>query len=333
MTDPAPGARDRARAISIDEGRFLDINGLPQWLTLLGADLANPALMILSGPGAAFSRLAMFFAPWEAQFTLVQWDQPGAGSTWARNGDAATGALSLDRLVRDGLEAAEQALRRLSARRLVLLGLSGGSILGLRMIQARPDLFSAYVGSGQVVHWARQEALSYQMVLTRARGAGDADAVAELEAIGPPPYETMASEVVKSKYAGALTAAEQAALAGLDPSVMASAAAPPPGASWVPEGLDPPDQRARAMACWQQLRDEIVAFDAYGLGQAFAAPVVFLQGEDDAYTVSSLVRDYADWIQAPLKRYVPVEGGGHSVMFLRERFLELLARHVRPLAT
>jgi pimeloyl-ACP methyl ester carboxylesterase len=326
MTDPVPGARTRA---PIDQGMFLDIHGVPQWVTLRGADRANPLLMLLTGPGVAFSRLARFFAPWEAAFTLVQWDQPGAGSTWARNGDE---ALSLARLVRDGLEVAEQALARLGASRLVLLGASAGSIVGLMMLKARPELFSAYVGTGQVVHWARQEALSWAMVLEAVRARGDAAAIAELEQIGAPPYASSAPEVIKSKYAGAVTEAEQAVFAGLHPSIMASAAAPPDGANWVARGLEPPDQRMRAMACWEVLRQEIGRFDAYALGRRFEAPMVFLQGTEDAYTVSSLVRDYAEWLDAPLKRYVPVEGGGHSALFLRERFGELLVRHARPLA-
>ena len=79
MTDPRAGARGGARAI--DQGLFLDIDGLPQWVTLRGRDLANPALMILPGPGGAFTSWAAFFAPWETAFTLVQWDQPGGGAT------------------------------------------------------------------------------------------------------------------------------------------------------------------------------------------------------------------------------------------------------------
>lgn len=328
MTDPASGAPARASSSSIEQGLFLDIDGMPQWVTLRGADLANPALMILTGPGAAFSRLAPFFAPWERELTLVQWDQPGGGSTWARSGDV--GELSYARLVRDGVAVAEQALARLGARRLVLLGVSGGSILGLMMLKARPDLFSAYVGTGQIVDWARQETLSYQAVLSTARARGEEAAVAELEGIGPPPYAQIGAELIKTKYAGALTPAELAVVTSLDPPLMAP---PPAGASWIPDGLPAHDPRERGMAVYQAMRAEIAAFDAYALGRRFEAPVVFLQGAEDAYTVPELVREYADWIEAPAKAYVEIEGGGHSALFLRERFLELLVRHVRPLAT
>ena len=201
MTDPRAGAHGRAR--SIDRGLFLDIGGLPQWVTLRGQGVANPALMIVGGPGAAFTRWAPFFEPWEAAFTLVQWDQPGGGATWARSGDEATGPITLHRLVRDGLAVAEQALAILGARKLILLGMSGGSIVGLMMAKARPDLFAAYVGTGQFTHWARQDALSYARVLRQAPASGDSAAALALEALGPPPYPDTASDAIKSRYAGA----------------------------------------------------------------------------------------------------------------------------------
>ncbi len=316
----------------IDLGVFVPINGVDQWLTLRGVDVRNPPLLIVGGPGAAFSRLAPFFAPWEASFTLVQWDQPGGGATWARNGDEGTGPLSLERLMADAIVVTQWVLSRLGAERLVLLGLSGGSILGLMMIRARPDMFSVYVSGGQVVNWARQEAMSYAMVLDRAHAEGDAAAINELEQLGPPPWPDTAADAVKSKYAGALTPAEREAFAALDPSVMAAVDAPPQGASWRPPGLEQPDGRARAMAAYDELRPEILAFDALTLGSNFQVPMIFIQGDQDAYTPTSLVQAYEEEIQAPLKTVAIIEGGGHAVVFMRDAFLSRLLADVRPLA-
>src|SRR5438094_314593 len=112
---------------------------------------------------------------------------PCAGATQSKNGDERTGRISFDRLARDGVAVVETARERLHTKKVIVLALSGGTIVGLNMVNQRPDLFSAYVGSGQIVDWARQAALSYARVLERARTAKDAKAVAELEAIGPPP--------------------------------------------------------------------------------------------------------------------------------------------------
>ncbi len=312
--------------VALEDGQFAEINGEPQWLTIRGADRRNPVVMILNGPGAAFSRMAPFFAPWERDFTLLQWDQPGAGGTLAKNG--MPDSLTFDRLVRDGLAVAEFALTRLSKSKLVLLGISGGSVLGLRMAKARPDLFSAYVGTGQIVNWARQEALGYALALADARARNDATAIAELEKIGPPPYADTMSDFIKSKYVNALTPAEQAVFASLSPEMLAALNAPPPGVSYAPPDLPAPNMMESAMKAFAAWRPQLQSFDADTLGHDFALPMHFFQGDRDLYTVTSEVEAYAAAIAAPRKSFSLLEGGGHSAIFLRDAFLGLLKQHV-----
>ena len=312
----------------IDEGRFVLVNGVEQWITIRGQSRTNPVLFMISGPGVAFSRLALFFAPWERDYTLVQWDQPGAGATASRNAGT-QGAISFERLTRDGLAVAEFIRSHLQPDRMVLLGISGGSIVALNMVTRRPDLFAAYVGTGQIVDWARQEALSYEMVMAQARARGDEAAVAELTALGSPPYDDLAKDVVKSKYASAPTAAEHAVFAGLDPAVAEAMRTPPPEATYVPRGLPAIDQRAQALEVYRELRHEMVAFDARVIGVDFSIPMFFIQGEHDAYTATSEVQAYCDELRAPAKQVVVVKGGGHSTVFLRDAFLAALNRLLR----
>ena len=71
----------------IAEGRFVELGGIPQWITIRGEDRANPVLLILAGgPGNSLVPLAPLFRAWERDFTVVQWDQRGAGRTYGRNG-------------------------------------------------------------------------------------------------------------------------------------------------------------------------------------------------------------------------------------------------------
>ncbi len=321
MSSSSDGAR-------VDDGFFARVRGEDQWITLRGESPANPPLLILTGPGAAFSPMAPFFAPWEAAFTLAQWDQPGAGATFARNGEA---KLTLDRLAADAAAVAEIVLARLGAAKLIVLGVSGGSILGLKLARARPDLVSAFVGTGQIVHWARQQALGYDLALGAAKTRGDAAAVAALEGVGPPPYADLAAEMVFSQHANALTAAEQAAFAALDPQTAAALAAPPPGARYAPADLAPPAPRERALRGYLAVRDEIAAFDAWALGLDFEVPLLFLQGDLDHYTPTAEVAAYAAALAAPSARVVDVPGGGHSAVFMRGPFLQLLQAHAAPM--
>src|SRR5471032_1650909 len=50
MADQSGGAMTSANGpLAIDEGRFVDINGMPQWITIRGRDLSNPVLLLLHG--------------------------------------------------------------------------------------------------------------------------------------------------------------------------------------------------------------------------------------------------------------------------------------------
>jgi pimeloyl-ACP methyl ester carboxylesterase len=309
----------------IDEARFIDIHGTEQWVTLRGEDARNPALMSVTGAGAAFSRMAPVFAPWERDFTLVQWDQPGAGATCAKGG-IAPAPFTYGRLARDGIAVAEWAKARLGVP-LALFCISGGTVTGLTMIGAGPDLFGAYVGQGQVVVWAAHEQTSYDLMLARARAAGDAAMGAAIEEIGRPPWAEVEAELVKSKYANAMTPQEQAAI---DPAAMAAVRAPPEGASWVAKDLPPVDQFAASFAAYRAIRAELQAFKA---GRRFEVPMVLLQGAEDAHTTTPEVRAWAAEIEAPAVVYEELPEAGHMAVFLTDRLGELLRRIVRPLVS
>src|SRR5688572_31792001 len=66
---------------SIDEGMFVAINRLEQWIAIRGDDKRNPVLLwVHGGPGGGGGSFAMpMFREWERDYTVVQWDQPGAG--------------------------------------------------------------------------------------------------------------------------------------------------------------------------------------------------------------------------------------------------------------
>jgi pimeloyl-ACP methyl ester carboxylesterase len=72
----------------VDEKMFVRIGGIDQWITIKGDDRNNPVVLFLhGGPGDALSPFAdATYAGWEKDFTLVQWDQRGAGRTYGKSG-------------------------------------------------------------------------------------------------------------------------------------------------------------------------------------------------------------------------------------------------------
>ncbi len=316
---------------SIDEGLFVSINNMEQWVVLRGKDVDNPVLLIISGPGVALSSIAPYFEAWEQYFTLIHWDQPGAGATHSVSPEGQDN-LGIDRLVMDGLEVVEFVRRRLDVDKIVVLGGSAGSIVGLKMMQERPGYFSAYVGTGQFVNWLEQDTLSYELLLEKARQEGNDEAEQELLEIGPPPYADSSVDVIKSKYHSALTVAEMEVFPVLSALMGEALSNPPASANYIPKGVALENPRVLATAAYDAMRSELLAFDAYSLPMVFDMPIFFFQGDSDYYSVSSSVQAYEHEITAPIKKTVLIQGGGHSVIWLRERFLEELNRHLRPAA-
>lgn len=328
---PLPAAAQDT-PLAVEEGRFVEINGMQQWITIRGRDLGNPVLLILhGGPGFSTSFLAPLYADWERSFTIVQWDQPGSGATGLRNLGRPTGAMTVERYVRDAVTVTEWVRRRLGVRRVVLFGSSWGSLLGLELIHRRPDLFSAYVGTSQPVG-TRGALVGYQMALDAARRRGDEAGIAALTRIGPPPYRTFEDFMVRQIWSNppGLPPTPQQAAAGAE--VVQAMQSPRPGATYNVNLPVPPGYDGGLMAALRATWEEVWSWEASRLGRRFRVPIFIFQGEVDVNTPTSVAREWYDGIEAPLKRFEIVPGAGHDVMLFHAPLLRLLETYVRPVA-
>lgn len=305
----------------IDEARYVRIGGIDQWIQIHGQDLDNPVILFLhGGPGATLLPFSPLFQPWEKEFTVVQWDQRGAGRTLAASGDAIAASMSIKRMTEDGIEVAQYLRERLHKDRIVLLGLSWGTILGIRMIREHPELFYAYVGTGQVADYPEILALTHRLCLERARATGNDEAVKALEALGPPPYDTWDRIKVHFKWRDTLLTPESDHVTfSLTPDFTVS------------------DEYVRNRGYYRipslALYRAVQSTNLLALGTEFSVPVFIFEGNDDPETPAPLARAYFDAITAPRKEYVAFEGGHVVLMSAPDKFLAELVTRVRPLAT
>ncbi len=329
----AKAAAARALAITapngIDEAMFVGVGGIDQWVTVRGQDRSNPAIFFLhGGPGAAMSQFARLSVPLERDFVLVQWDQRGAGRTYGRNRRSPDAVGSLEQMTADGLELAQLLCAHLGKDRLILFGVSWGSVLGVHMVKARPDLFYAYVGAGQVVNMQQGEVAAYAQVMAKARARNDARRVAALEKSGPPPYTTMRQIMIQRRVAGAYEPH------GLSTMTLLMGLLTAPGYG-VRDMLDffAGAQATQRRFIGRDMSGPLLSIDLNALGTDFALPVFVLQGDQDDYTPAPLARAWFDAITAPAKTYVSIEGYGHMAAAVApERFRDELVEHVRSLA-
>jgi pimeloyl-ACP methyl ester carboxylesterase len=300
---------------------YVSIGGIDQWVQVGGADSANPILLYLhGGPGGTSVPASAAWRPWESHFNVVHWDQRGASRTFKRNGEDGCGPLSLGRIVADGLELTQYLLSTLRLPKVLLVGHSWGSAVGVHMVKRQPALFSAFVGTGQLVNMRRNEQVNYQRYLEQAERRGDAQALRALRDLGPPPFTRPDGLKIVREWADRLADGDGDAL---QPRPMPMSL--DFGRDDVPSLLQGMDYSRRALS------GDLLGIDLTSLGLAFEVPMFCFHGACDQHTPVELAEQYFERISAPHKEFVRFDGCHHFVAINRpELFLQQLLARVQP---
>ena len=284
---------------------YVPIGGIDQWVTIHGDDDTRPILLLVhGGPADAQSSFASAYAPYERDFVLVQWDQRGAGRTFAKYRDK-TPDMTLDRVVADGVEVAEQLKRRFPGRPLIVLGHSWGSIVATGMVQKRPDLFAAYVGTGQVASWAAGVNHQFDYLKARARETGDAAMLSSLEAIGRPDPSNITQYFTFSRpLRRHMNPSDTAWLTNLQALAKANG--------------ETDESIATASAgmtfSGQAFIQTMIREDLANTATRFSVPYCVIQGRHDHNTPTDAAKAYFDKVTAPKKHYAVIEDAGHFAL-------------------
>ncbi len=303
----------------INEAKYIDVNGAQQWITIRGQNRNAPVILFLhGGPAEANSEFAELYLPYEKKYVFAQWDQPGAGMTYIKAGDHQP-KLTLNGMADDGIAVAAYLRQELHAPKIILIGQDWGGVLGIRMIEKRPDLFSAFIGTGQIVGMMAGQRWQYQYALNRVTASHDEKMLSALKEVGAPPYRTLErygqfQNCCRNPFWPADDVAgiqRLQAMLAFSPSLT------------IPE----------AYGWYKALRTDEVKQDTFVMKMkdlrdtdtTFAVPVFFIQGANDNVTPTVLVADYERKIQAPVKRIDAVPNAGHFVIWTHpNEFLPLM---------
>jgi len=326
-------AEERAIASpnAINSLQSVRIGGIEQWIQVRGQDVNNPILLVIhGGPGAAFIPLASAFqGPWEKYFTVVEWDQRGAGKTYASNdGDLQRGTMNVPQMEHDTLDVVNYLRNRFHREKIFVLGHSWGSVLGLWLAHEHPETIYAYVGVGQVLDMQQNETLAYQETLQQARDRHNSQAIKDLEGIAPYPSATMNMDKVG-------TAKSWAA------ELLGPPAAADDGFLSITRIVSTPEYSLADdygfvrgyMLSAKTLLPDVMNIDLGKLGSDFHEPIFFFEGRQDPYCRPTLIWQYSQSIKAPQKEFVWFEKSGHFPFFEeQQKFIDELVQRVLPLA-
>ncbi len=306
-TAPFRDKRGREVPGSVATMRDAVIGGIEQRLWFRGADVSNPAVILLhGGPGTTEAPLFRHFnAELENAFLMVYWEQRGTGRSY--HASIAPESMTIDQFVRDLDEVVDLVRSRFHKDRVILLGHSWGSAIGVLYTARHPRKVAAYIGVGQVADMPEGERLSYEFALHEARRRDNDDAIEALEKIGPPPHtvkEMLTSRKWVERFGGSFHA-------DLSTGKLIWAALRTDEANVVDLIRFGRGNRFSLEHLWEEFR----TFDIDERLTRFDVPVIFMLGRHDWQVPAVLAAQYFERIQAPAKRLVWFEGSAHNPPF------------------
>jgi proline iminopeptidase len=325
-------ARKIVTANGVERLEKVTIGGIDQWVSIRGTDARNPVLLLIhGGPGYVSMPMSWWFTRgWEEYFTVVQWDQRGAGKTYLLNDPAAIGpTMTRERMLADAEELTTWIRRELGKEKIFVLGHSWGSYLGLELAKRHPNWLYAYIGVGQLTDGPESERRGWRFAMDAARRAGNAEAMGQLQAIAPyfPPGQNASLKDIYTQrrwldfYGGVMAhrngGSAESDLVNLSPDYSAGEIA------HIWDGNEFSERYLLA---------EVLSLDLTEIRQ-LNCPLIIFAGRYDVNVNSEVAAAWFAKVKAPSKQFVWFENSAHLPMTEEPgKFLISLVRYARSIA-
>jgi pimeloyl-ACP methyl ester carboxylesterase len=322
-------ANGQPLANSLSEKMRVNINGVEQGMFIKSRNIDNPVLLFVhGGPGMPEYWLTRWYPTGlEEHFTVVWWEQRGAGLSYSP--DIPPESMTAEQFIADTHAVTEYLRQRFGREKITLMAHSWGSYIGIQAAARYPELYTAYIGIGQISHQVESEQLAYAYALDFYKKAGDQKMVQKLEAAPPTltvplPAAYMSLRDPYMHGAGIGTTRQmKSVVSGL----------------FLPSFQFPEYTLAEKINLWRgkfysrssdfSLWDKMQATDLADVVTELALPVYFLEGRYDYTCAYPLARDYFDQLEAPVKGFYTFENSAHSPMFEEpQRTVEILLTDV-----
>ncbi len=292
---------------SVAELRQVTLNGRREWISIRGQDKRKPVLLFLAGGpgGSQMAAVRYDLAALEEHFVVVNWDQAGSGKSY--------GAMKIRDItpgiyIEDGFALTNYIREEFSQEKIYLVGESWGSALGIFLVDKAPELYHAFIGTGQMVSFLDTELMDYDLAMRLARERGDAKTVQTFEANGPPPYYgsdvTWKSAAYLQYLSGHMAANPEITNGGYNTFRDLFA-----GEYGI---FDKINYFRGIVDTFNHVYPQLYDIDLRRDYPAVDVPVYFFIGRHDINAPTSLAEEYYNLLDAPYKELVWFEHSGHS---------------------
>ncbi len=307
--EPLPGA--------VAELTSVELGGHEQTIMIRGRSDQNPVLLHLAGgPGGTDIGAMRADTSLEDDFVVVTWDQRGTGKSYGAIDPVET--FTLQQMVSDTIELSEYLRDRFDEERIYMHGQSWGSLLGVLAVQQRPDLYHAWIGSGQMVSPVETDTMFWEDTVAWAESVDDDALAASLRESGPPPYEDMLA------YEAALSHEHD-----WNPYPEFDGDKEMPFNLFVPENslMDQFNGLRAFLDTFSVLYPQLQDIDFRRDAAELEVPVYLILGAHEARGRAVLTEDWFEGLKAPAKELITFPHSGHRPTFEEpSRFAELMGR-------
>lgn len=292
---------------SIAELASVEIGGREQALMIRGYSTDNPVLLFLAGGpgGSEIGSMRNLSEGLEQDFVVATWDQAGTGKSVG----AFNPGMSVESTVADTIAVTNYLRERFDEEKVYLVGNSWGTILGVLAVKQDPELFHAFVGTGQMVSTVETDRMFYEDTLAWAGQGGNNALVETLRANGAPPYEDVL------KYEPALSHEHDwNAYPGQD-AIMKKGEMP----GNIMVGEYSLMEKLRLMGgmldTFSVLYPQLAGIDFRQSATSLDIPVYLVQGGHEARGRAIPAGEWFEMLRAPSKQLVVFEQSGHKPSF------------------
>ncbi len=291
---------------SIAKLESIEINGTELEVMVRGVDRNNPVIIFIhGGPGCSeIPYVRKYQDVLEEHFTIVHYDQRGSGKSYRFFEDYST--ISSNQHVEDLLALTDYVRNEFSKEKVLLIGHSYGTYIGMKAADKSPDKYAAYIGIGQVSNSINSEVDSLTYTISQANEAGnqkDVDKLKLLEESIKKGEEHTPRDMVR-KYGGASRLIDD-------------------NMDYYKGFLTSPEYNLldvirflRGISVTQELLlDEEKENDITTIVNSLEIPLYVVMGKYDYMTSTNAAKAYYDNVEAPMKEFIVFAKSAHYPQF------------------
>ncbi|WP_144463317.1 alpha/beta fold hydrolase [Bacillus pumilus] len=282
------------------------IGGVDQWIMIKEDHTSEtkPVLLFVhGGPGSAqISYIDSFHEGLKQDFTVVHWDQRGAGLSYQKY--LPDSSMTIQQFIEDTIELTEKVLSYLGQSKLYIAGYSWGSLIAIQAVHKRPDLYHAYYGISQVVDVLKEDIVSYELLLKKYHR--NRLFTWCLRLLTPPPWKRISAHALFSLYkelgSVGFTHKWRPLIQMLRGFLFSKTYQLKDKWNFLK------GQKLSQDMLWDELMNESIEYRV----STILIPCYFIIGEYDMITPAAVSKPYVEKLTAPIKEWFTFKESAHS---------------------